>query len=178
VTVDQVTTVLVTLAWAGVVLLVAVGVLSVTPAGRMRLHALLSGQGVSFGWLVATVATAGSLYLSEVAEFVPCTLCWYQRIAMYPLVLILGFAALRRDRGIRWYGIALAGVGASLSTWHILVEAFPDTELGGGCDPANPCTIRWIDKAGFTIPRMALVAFLLVVAALALDKRPGIIEEP
>ena len=69
---------------------------------------------------------AGSLYFSEVAHFVPCRLCWYQRIAMYPLVLLLGIATLRRDVGIRLYAIPLAAIGAAVSIYHVQLERFPD----------------------------------------------------
>jgi disulfide bond formation protein DsbB len=64
-----------------------------------------------FAFTVALVATLGSLYLSEVAHFEPCRLCWYQRIAMYPLALILGIAAARRDHGIRVYAAPIASFG-------------------------------------------------------------------
>src|SRR6266540_2558895 len=88
-------------------------------------------------WLafaVAAVATLGSLYYSEVANFVPCRLCWYQRIAMYPLVPMLGLAAARGDLSVRRYALVLAAIGAPISAWHILVERFPNLE-SGACDP-------------------------------------------
>src|SRR6478752_2902932 len=69
--------------------------------------------------IAATIATLGSLYLSEVAHFPPCKLCWYQRIAMYPLVVVLGVAAARRDTGVRLTGAILAGLGACISIWHL-----------------------------------------------------------
>src|SRR4051812_10965964 len=65
------------------------------------LRVILDDQTVWLAALVAVVATCGSLYLSEVAHFVPCTMCWYQRIAMYPLAPMLVVAAWRRDRGIK-----------------------------------------------------------------------------
>ena len=86
---------------------------------------------------VAAVATAGSLYLSEVAGYVPCLLCWYQRIAMYPLVIILGVAALRRDRSVWLTAVPIASIGAAISAWHIMIEQRP--QLGGVCDPVAPC---------------------------------------
>ncbi len=131
---------------------------------RERVHAVLAGQILPLGFLVAAVSMAGSLYLSEVADFVPCNLCWYQRIAMYPQVVLLGLAWLRRDEGIRVYSLTLAVMGAAISTFHVLVERFPWIEGSGGvCDPANPCTIRWVEELGFiTIPTMALSAFVLI----------------
>ena len=131
---------------------------------RAQVHRLLAGQILPLALLVAAVSMAGSLYLSEVADFVPCNLCWYQRIAMYPQVVLLGVAWLRRDEGIKVYSLTLAVIGATISVFHVLVERFPWLEGSGGvCDPANPCTIRWVEELGFiTIPTMALSAFVLI----------------
>jgi disulfide bond formation protein DsbB len=115
---------------------------------------------------VAVVATLGSLYLSEVAHFVPCRLCWYQRIAMYPLVPILAVAARRHDAGVRFYALPLAVIGGLISTYHVLVEHFPRLE-GGVCEAANPCTLIWVRRFGYlTIPTMALSAFALIAVLL------------
>jgi disulfide bond formation protein DsbB len=120
--------------------------------------------------VVAAVAMLGSLYFSEVAHFPPCRLCWYQRICMYPLVPILAIAAARRDRAVRWYALPLAVIGAAISTWHVLVERFPSLE-SGACDPANPCTIIWVEKLGYlTIPTMALSGFVVIGLLLVLPQ--------
>ena len=125
-------------------------------------------------WLtfaIAAVATAGSLWLSGGAGFTPCTLCWYQRIAMYPLALILGIAAWRRDVGVRVYVIPLAAIGALVSCYHIVIERFPDLE-SSSCDPNNPCSLKWVEHFGFvTIPTMALAGFLAIITVLALSSR-------
>ena len=111
---------------------------------------------------VALVATLGSLYLSEVANFVPCRLCWYQRIAMYPLVPILGMAVWRGDAGVRFYALPLAIIGGLISSYHILLERYPSLE-SGVCEAANPCTLIWVRRFGYlTIPTMALSAFALI----------------
>jgi disulfide bond formation protein DsbB len=142
-----------------------------SPALARAGDALLADVGphtLALGFCVATVAMLGSLYFSEVAHFVPCRLCWYQRICMYPLVPLLGMAAFRRDLGIRLYAGALAGIGALISTYHVLLERFPSLE-GGVCEAANPCTIIWVERFGYlTIPAMALSAFALLLALLAL----------
>ena len=88
--------------------------------------------------VVALVSMSGSLYLSEVAGFEPCALCWYQRIAMYPLVPILGIAAVRRDVGVRRYVAPVAAVGAAISIWHIGVERLPGLPTGS-CSLSAPC---------------------------------------
>jgi disulfide bond formation protein DsbB len=127
-------------------------------------------------FLVAATATAGSLYFSEVANFEPCRLCWYQRIAMYPLSLILLVAALRRDRAVRWYVGPLAACGAVISTYHYLVEWHPRLEGGGVCELIAPCTFIWFREFGFvTLAFMALCGFLtilvLVVPSTRLEAR-------
>jgi disulfide bond formation protein DsbB len=122
---------------------------------------------------VAVVATVGSLYLSEGAHFLPCRLCWYQRIAMYPLAVVLVIAALRRDESVRWYAIPVAIGGLAISLWHLGVEHLSVGE--GACDIANPCSIRWVEHFGFvTIPFMAACGFaaILVLTSVA-DHRAG-----
>jgi disulfide bond formation protein DsbB len=172
---DEVTTFFAVLATIGAVLGVATVVALAIPSTRQRLAPSIAGQGLSLAWLVATVATLGSIYLSEVANFPPCRLCWFQRIAMYPLVVVLGVAALRRDTLLRLDGLVLAGLGLAVNVWHLAVEIRPSLE-GGSCDPANPCSIRWVEQWGFwTIPRMATVAFGLVILGLLLPRVP--IEE-
>lgn len=120
---------------------------------------------------VAAVATGGSLLLSEVAGYVPCTLCWYQRIAMYPLVIILGVATWHRDRHVWRTALPLTTLGAIISLWHIVIERRP--ALGGVCDPAAPCAVRWVEEFGFlTLPTMALIAFV-TIGLLTLAARPS-----
>ena len=82
-------------------------------AGRLRPSvAAIDDAALWLAFLVAATATAGSLYFSEVADYVPCQLCWFQRIAMYPLAVVLLVAAIRRDRSVRWYVGPLAAIGA------------------------------------------------------------------
>jgi len=110
---------------------------------------------------IAAVATGGSLLLSEVAGYTPCVLCWYQRIAMYPLVIVVGVAAWRRDRDVWRTALPLSVIGAIIAVWHIVIERRP--ELGGVCDPSASCALRWVEEFGFlTLPTMALIAFAAV----------------
>lgn len=116
--------------------------------------------------VVATTAMGGSLYFSEVLGYVPCTLCWYQRIAMYPLAPILGLAALRRDLSVRTYGWVLAGSGALIALYHYAVQWMPDLEATS-CAADNPCSAVWVREFGFvSIPFMALAGFLAISALL------------
>lgn len=116
----------------------------------------------------------GSLYYSEVVGFVPCELCWWQRIAMYPLVLVLGVAAVRGDRRVAWYGLPLSVVGLAIALYHILIQFQPTLDVGM-CDGGVPCTARYLSVFGFvSIPVMASGGFLLVTGLLAaalLDRR-------
>lgn len=143
--------------------------------GRRRPLDTVSGwitnDALKLAWLVAAVATAGSLYMSEVEEFQPCSLCWYQRIAMYPLVVILGVGVLRNDRGVRWYALPLALIGAGIAAYHYQLERFPDQEALA-CSLSVPCTTIWFEEFGYiTIPMMALSAFLLIAVILTLGGR-------
>ncbi|HEX4822213.1 MAG TPA: disulfide bond formation protein B [Acidimicrobiales bacterium] len=131
----------------------------------------IAPAALGLAFAVACVSMAGSLYFSEVAHFVPCKLCWYQRIAMYPLVPVLGIAAIRRDTNVRIYGIALAGIGALISSYHVLLERFPSLE-SGVCDPNNPCTLIWVERFDYlTIPTMALSGFAAIVVLLLVAGR-------
>jgi disulfide bond formation protein DsbB len=119
--------------------------------------------------LVAVTSMLGSLYFSEIADLVPCTLCWYQRIAMYSTAIILVVAVIRRgDWAVRPYALALAVIGAVVSIYHYLVEWFPEIESEGVCSLTVPCNFVWFRRLGFvTIPFMALCGFLAVSALLA-----------
>ncbi len=113
----------------------------------------------------AVAATAGSLYLSEVAGFVPCTLCWYQRIAMYPLAAIVPFSVVVRDRRVLRYSLLLASIGLAVSLYHIRLQLFPD-QSSGACELTNPCSATWVEAFGFvTIPQMAGATFAFIIAA-------------
>ncbi len=146
-----------------------IGLLMTFPRGRGHLEDLLSGHGtrvIGTAWLVALVATAGSLYLSEVAGLVPCRLCWYQRIAMYPLSAILGVAFLRRDTGVWRYALPLTLIGLSISTYHALVQLRPALEVAP-CEGEVPCSAQYLKVFGFvSIPWMAGGAFLLISVLL------------
>ncbi len=123
----------------------------------------IAPQSVVFAWIVATVTTLGSLYYSEHAGFVPCELCWYQRIVMYPLVIVLGVAALRRDRMVWITTLVFVTVGAPLSLYHWLVERVPAFEESSSCSALTPCSAPWFEKLGFvTLAWMAMSSFLLI----------------
>lgn len=132
----------------------------------------IAPSALRLAWAVALVATGGSLYYSEVAGYVPCTLCWYQRIAMYPMALLLGIAAVRGDTAIRRYLIPLSLVGATISIYHYQLQRFP-AQASFSCTEDVPCALTYVWQFHYiSIPFMALSAFALIVTLLAIA-RPG-----
>ncbi len=116
-----------------------------------------------FALIVAWIAMLGSLYFSEVAHFVPCTLCWYQRILMYPLTLLLLIAVLRQEKQIAYYVLPFSLLGIGFSTYHYLLQKTQLFSHGTVCSSGVPCTTTWINWFGFvTIPFLALIAFILI----------------
>lgn len=142
-------------------------------SARSLLASFGSGAALVLAWAVALTATLGSLYFSEVADFTPCTLCWYQRIAMYPLAIVLGIAALRSDRGVRAYVWPVAAIGVVVATYHYLLEWFPRLDTGA-CSLSIPCELVWFRRFGFvTLSYMAMSAFLLIGVLLLGSPRPS-----
>lgn len=127
---------------------------------------LLREYGLYLAWLVAIIATAGSLYFSEVRHFVPCSLCWYQRILMYPLVIILAIASFKQDKTILDYVLPLSILGMLIAGWHIIEE---NTGVSiGMCSSGVPCTVKYINWLGFiTIPVLSFTGFTLITLILS-----------
>ncbi len=174
--------VLALLCFAAVAIVAVVALVRRARPERDRLGALRADVGrvaIVLAWLVATTAMLGSLYLSEIADFVPCPLCWYQRICMYPLALILGIAAIRRDRDVRVYAIPLASVGAVIAVYHSWIQAYPPSSGSAFCTLEAPCTERYIWEFGFvSIPLMALAGFLFVITMLLIAAPSGVVAAP
>lgn len=158
---------------AGVFSLVAIAIAVVTLVLLLRGRVptwLRDEVALPIATAIAAVATAGSLWMSEVAGYVPCVLCWYQRIAMYPLVVVLGVASWRRDAQVWRTAVPISVIGGAISVWHIVIERNPG--LSGPCDPQAPCAVRWVEEFGFlTLPTMALVGFIAIIV-LTLAARP------
>ncbi|WP_217585999.1 disulfide oxidoreductase [Lentibacillus saliphilus] len=115
-------------------------------------------------WTQALVATAGSLFYSEVMAYIPCELCWIQRIFMYPLVVIYGIAAWKKDIAHAQAGLILSSIGLLVSTWHYLTQKLPLLQQAGDACGAVPCSASYVNYFGFvTIPFLAGVAFLVII---------------
>ncbi len=151
-----------------------VALAGMVPGGRRIRRVLVQfvgPQARGLALLVALTATGGSLYYSEVVGFVPCELCWYQRICMYPLVVVLAVAVFRRDTTSWWCAAPLVAVGVPLATYHWLVERVPAIASTSSCSVGAPCAVPYFEELGFvTLAFMALSAFALVAALLATDR--------
>ena len=123
-------------------------------------------------WLVAAVAMLGSLYFSDIRFFVPCTLCWYQRILMYPLVIILGVASYKQDKSVTRYALPLSVLGTLVAAFPFLQQKVPWISSSAVCRSGVPCDVQYINWLGFiTIPFLSLVAFSIITVLLVLVRR-------
>jgi disulfide bond formation protein DsbB len=153
-------------------LLLAIAALAVfrVRAPLRALRAGIEGYELWVAFLVASIATGGSLFFSEIAHFVPCELCWFQRICMYPLSIVTLLAALADDRRAARYLLPLPVVGAGIAVYHLLVENGV-VKQSQTCLLSAPggCATKWIEEFGYvTIPVLALTGFALTFALLAL----------
>ena len=145
---------------------------------RSKLAEFLQQYGAILAFVVALVATLGSLYFSEIAGFVPCTLCWYQRILMYPLTVITLVGFIKQDEYLPNYVLPLAILGLIVSGYHYLVQlgAFGHP---AACEVGIPCSLRYVNYFGFvTIPLLALTAFTLITAVMLATRWAYAQEEP
>ncbi|MCM3164356.1 MULTISPECIES: disulfide oxidoreductase [Bacillaceae] len=126
---------------------------------------------IYIAWLVSIVATLGSLYFSEIRGFVPCELCWYQRILMYPLTLILGIGTFQNDVSVKKFVLPMAITGWCISLFHYLEQKVPGFAEIKPCTNGVPCNAEYINWFGFiTIPFLALTAFSLIIVFMLLAK--------
>ncbi|MCJ7840192.1 disulfide oxidoreductase [Lederbergia sp. NSJ-179] len=122
-----------------------------------------------FAWIVSLIATLGSLYFSEIKGFIPCELCWYQRILMYPLVIIIGIAAFDQNKKIKKYVLPLSIIGGCISFYHYLIQKVPGLAPVKPCVGGVSCSGQYINWLGFiTIPFLALIAFILITVLMLL----------
>jgi len=161
---ETLSAVLALVAGIGAALIVVARLLApVVPAAAAAGRAVVGLRG-PLTFAVASVATAGSLYFSESAGYVPCRLCWFQRVAMYPIAVVALVALIRRDRGGRWYVLPLAVIGAAISTYHVLIEWgwVNDSE---SCLLFGPsCADVWFEAFGFvTLALMAWAGFVSII---------------
>ncbi|MBA9028150.1 MULTISPECIES: disulfide oxidoreductase [Bacillaceae] len=125
-----------------------------------------------FSWIISIIATIGSLFFSEYLHFVPCTLCWYQRILMYPLVFLLGRAFYEGNSKIYAYILPLSILGILVSGYHYSLQKIPALQQFEMCTSGVPCSGEYINWLGFiTIPLLAFVAFLFITFSMVILAR-------
>ncbi|MES9902682.1 MAG: disulfide bond formation protein B [Sedimenticola sp.] len=122
---------------------------------------------IFISWLLATTGMLGSLFFSEVMEIAPCVLCWWQRIFMYPLVVILLLGLYPLDRKVVRYSLPLAVIGLGFSIYHyLLYSGYIPQELAP-CGEGSSCTEITLELFGFvTIPMLAIIAYSTIIALL------------
>lgn len=119
---------------------------------------------IYIAFIQAWIATLGSLYLSEILHWRPCILCWYQRILMYPLIVILGIAIIRRDKNVVFYVLPLTVLGSIIAFYHYLLQMTPLSKITPvSCGAYGPCKEVQALFLGFiTVPFLSLTAFLVI----------------
>ena len=123
-------------------------------------------------WLIAAGASLGSLFFSEIMDFAPCSLCWYQRIFMYPLVLVLAVGLYPLDGKVVRYALPLAIGGWLVALFHTLLYEGVIPESAAPCSKGVSCSEEYIELLGFlSIPLLSLLAFTAMVAALLVLRR-------
>jgi disulfide bond formation protein DsbB len=123
-------------------------------------------------WLVASVSTLGSLFFSEIMELAPCSLCWYQRIFMFPLVIILLIGLFPFDTNIIKYALPLAIIGWGFAFYHYLLYSGIIPESIQPCSQGVSCSETYLDLFGFlTIPMLSLISFSIIIGFLLILRR-------
>lgn len=127
---------------------------------------------IFFCFVTASIATLGSLFFSDIMQFVPCTMCWYQRIFMYPLVIIFLIALLYPDDKVFKYSIVLVLIGWGFSIYHNLLMFGIISEEMVPCTQGVPCGVKYIDWFGFiSIPLLSFIAYSLILVLLYINKK-------
>ena len=151
---------------AQISVVVIAGALFIRTGISKKILEFFGKNALLFSFLVALVATLGSLFYSEIARYEPCKLCWFQRILMYPQVLLLGAAFVKRDKHIGSYAMLLSGAGAVIAAYHYLLQRGVVQELVP-CSAVGysvTCAQKFVMQFGYiTIPLMALSGFLLIL---------------
>lgn len=122
--------------------------------------------------IISLLGLFGSLYFSEIRHFAPCNLCWYQRIALYPIVLLSAVGIIRRDRGLPAYVLPLSLIGLIFAAYQNLLQYGVITERVALCSATVSCTATYINLFGFiTIPLLSLIAFILISFLMVIAAR-------
>jgi disulfide bond formation protein DsbB len=141
---------------------------SPSPAQDLRSAAAVDRDWVLVlvAWIVAAGSTLGSLFFSHVMDFPPCILCWYQRICLFPLAIILGRALFPLDRDVGRYALPLAAAGWVLAAYHnLLYTGIIPADLQP-CEQGVSCTEQYLELFGLSIPLLSLLSFSILTGIL------------
>lgn len=120
-------------------------------------------------WTISLLATLGSLYFSEILKFTPCVLCWYQRICIYPLVIVLLVGIVRKDKEFAYYVIPLGVIGMIISFYQNLLYYGVISEELSPCINGVSCVTKFVEYFGFiSIPLLSFVAFTIITVSMSL----------
>ncbi len=135
-----------------------------------RLYSRVSASMLAYkAWFISLAGLVGSLYFSEVQHLPPCVLCWYQRICMYPLAVILAVGIIKKDKNVAWYALPLTVIGSGIAIFHVLLQAGIIPEAAAPCQAGISCTTKYAEIFGiFTIPQLSMIAFLFLTALMVL----------
>ncbi len=123
-------------------------------------------------WAQALIATGGSLFFSEILKYPPCVLCWYQRIAIYPMVILFGVAIHRKSKDVYYYAMPILSIGFLISIYHNLLYFKIIPENLAPCIAGVSCTTKFIEYFGFvTIPFLSLISFIIMISCLIIYKK-------
>ncbi|MBX4209348.1 disulfide bond formation protein B [Candidatus Parcubacteria bacterium] len=155
--------------------ILAIGLVAAYISPKLRqtpIAAFFRDKGLLIAFVVSLLATAGSLIYSDVLGYEPCKLCWFQRIFMYPQVLLMGMALFKKDHGMKIYGFVMSAIGAAIALFHYTgqlgLTPLPCSAVGYSAS----CAQKFVLEFGYiTIPMMAFSAFILIAATLLLSMK-------
>ncbi len=154
------------------ILLYAIALVMRKKNPNSKFVAILTQNGFLLAFLVALAATSGSLFYSDIMGYEPCKFCWFQRIFMYPQVLLLGLALWKKDYNMKFYSLILSAIGGAIAFNHYVLQTtgtslLPCSAIGQSVS----CSKVFVMHLGYiTIPMMALTAFMLMILSLILWK--------
>lgn len=123
-------------------------------------------------WFITLFATVISLSFSKIFGFIPCELCWYQRIVMYPLVFIIFITIYKEEQNTKHYILPFSILGLFLSFYHVLIQKIPILSNIIPCTQLIPCNVDYLNWLGFiTIPMFSFSSFLLITILIFLKNK-------
>jgi len=127
---------------------------------------------VYIAWIQSLLALFSSLYFSEIRHFTPCILCWYQRILMFPLVIIIAVGILKRDKKLYEYVLPFSALGLLVSFYQVLLQVGLVSESLAPCSQGVSCTTKYVSYFGFvTIPVLSFAAFAIITICMLIMKK-------